>query len=184
MRSLPKLLGRLVSAALVAAAVLLAAVMIVPAAMGMQRYVITGWSMTGTYDRGSVVFDRAVPTAQLKVGDVITYVPPRGAGPEGRVTHRIFAIRRIQGQRIFRTKGDNNARVDPWIFTLRAKSQPVVKAHVPYLGFAFMALAIRQLRMLIVGLPALLIAIGVIASLWKDAGEEVSRRSGAEPAES
>ncbi len=180
MRSVPKLLGRLLAAALVAAALLLAAVMLVPAAMGLQRYVITGWSMTGTYDRGSVVFDRTVPTSHLKAGDVITYVPPAGAGPKGRVTHRIVSISRNRGQRIFRTRGDNNASVDPWTFTLPNPTQARVESHVPYLGFAFMALAIRSLRMLIVGLPALLIALGVIASLWKDAGDEVERRAAAE----
>ena len=48
---------------------------------GIQRYVIVSGSMTGTYDRGSVVFDQVVPVASLKVGDVITYRPPAGAGP-------------------------------------------------------------------------------------------------------
>ena len=41
-----------------------------------------------------------------------------------------------------------------------------------YVGFALAALAQRELRMLIVGLPALLIAFFVMAGLWRDAGRE------------
>ena len=36
-------------------------VMLVPALLGFQRYVILTGSMTGTYDRGSIVFDRPSP---------------------------------------------------------------------------------------------------------------------------
>ncbi|MFB9767357.1 hypothetical protein ACFFOS_23465, partial [Nocardioides kongjuensis] len=43
-------------------AVSLAAVaFVLPAGLGFQRYVITGGSMSGTYDKGSVVFERTVP---------------------------------------------------------------------------------------------------------------------------
>jgi len=60
-------------------AMLAAAVMLVPALLGYHRYVILNGSMTGTYDPGSIVFDKPVPVSMLKVGDVITYSPPPGA---------------------------------------------------------------------------------------------------------
>ena len=63
--------------------------MLLPALLGYQRYVITSGSMTGTYDRGSLVYDSVVPTSSLKVGDVITFGPP---GHAGLVTHRIHAM--------------------------------------------------------------------------------------------
>ena len=44
----------------------LAAIMLVPAALGFHRYVILTGSMTGTYDPGSIVYDRPVPTSTLK----------------------------------------------------------------------------------------------------------------------
>ena len=37
-----------------------AAIMLLPAAFGLERYVLTGASMAGTYDRGSVVFAEVV----------------------------------------------------------------------------------------------------------------------------
>ena len=50
---------------LLAAGVLLGALMVLPALAGYERYVIVSGSMTGTYDRGSVVFDQVVPVAEL-----------------------------------------------------------------------------------------------------------------------
>jgi len=112
---------------LTAAAVALAAAVLLPALLGFQRYVITSGSMTGTYDRGSLVYDRVVPTTSLKVGDVITYAPPQGSGPAGLVTHRIHAITKHRdGRLVYRTKGDFNPSVDPWTFTLSNRTQAKV----------------------------------------------------------
>jgi signal peptidase len=157
---------------LTAAAVALAAAVLLPALLGFQRYVITSGSMTGTYDRGSLVYDRVVPTTSLKVGDVITYAPPQGSGPAGLVTHRIHAITKHRdGRLVYRTKGDFNPSVDPWTFTLPNRTQAKVAFHLPYVGFALAALADRSLRMIIIGIPALLVALSVLAGLWRDAGE-------------
>src|SRR4051795_8473586 len=111
-------LRRLGGGLLTTAAVALAAAVLVPALLGYQRYVITSGSMTGTYDRGSLVYDPVVPTASLKVGDVITYAPPAGAGPAGLVTHRIVSITpQPGGARVLRTKGDANPAPEPWTVT-------------------------------------------------------------------
>jgi signal peptidase len=165
-------LGRALCALIVAAGILFGLFLVVPSLLGWERYVIVSGSMTGTYDRGSLVYDRVVPTASLKVGDVITYTPPAGAGPAGLITHRIVSVTpQPGGARMFRTKGDANPVVDPWTFTLQNRTQARVAFHLPYAGFALAALADRRLRMLIIGLPALLVALSVLANLWRDAGE-------------
>lgn len=128
---------------------------ILPAAFGFSRYVITGTSMQGTYDRGSVVFEQTVPVSDLAVGDVITYVPPAESGVETLVTHRIVEI---DGDE-FRTRGDNNARPDPWTFQLTDATQPRVVASVPYIGYAFIALTDRVTRLVVIGVPAGIIAL-------------------------
>jgi signal peptidase len=159
-------------AVLTAAAVALAAAVLVPALLGYERYVITSGSMTGTYDRGSLLYDRVVPTASLKVGDVITYAPPAGAGPSGLVTHRIAAIAPGPGgARVYRTKGDANATADPWTFGLPNATQARAAFHLPYVGYGLAALADRRLRMILIGVPALLVALSVLAGLWRQAGE-------------
>jgi signal peptidase len=154
---------------LLAAGVAFGALLLVPALFGFQRYVIVSGSMTGTYDRGSVVFDEVVPVADLRVGDVITYRPPAGAGPMGLVTHRIYAIAHDRGGgRVFQTKGDANPVADPWTFRLGGREQARVRASVPYLGFAIAALADRRARMLILGLPAALIALSSLVGLFRE----------------
>jgi len=165
--------GRWAATLLLALALGLAALMLVPGLFGYQRYVITGGSMTGSIDRGSVVFDRIVPVEQLKVGDVITYTPPPSAPVEGRVTHRIAWIGRgADGRPAFRTKGDANAKADPWKFELGRRTQAVVAFHVPYVGYALSALSVRWVRILAIGVPALLIALSLMVGLWRQAGEE------------
>ena len=78
-----------------------------PSLFGYQRYVLVGHSMEPTIHKGSLVFDEIVPAEALRRGDVITYIPPTTKEP---VTHRILSIGRgPHGERVFRTKGDNNA---------------------------------------------------------------------------
>lgn len=171
MTSLLTTVARGTGAALVVAGAALAALMLIPAAFGLQRYVITGGSMSGTYDRGAIVYEREVPTSAIGVGDVITYTPPAGSGPGGLVTHRVVA-RRLTADRglVFRTKGDNNAAVDPWQFVLTQPTQPKVVFAVPLAGYAFAALAVREIRLAVIAVPALLIALLSLVRMWREAG--------------
>lgn len=133
---------------------------LMPSLLGYERYVITGGSMTGTYDKGSVVFEKAVPAQDLEVGDVITYLPPASSGVTWLVTHRVIKIGTDrEGRQVLRTQGDANPDPDPWKFSLTSAEQPVVKHSVPYVGWAIIALADRQVRMLVIGIPAALVAL-------------------------
>lgn len=169
--------SRAASALLLTAGLLFGAILVLPALMGWQRYVIVSGSMTGTYDRGSLVLDQVVPVADLRKGDVITYTPPEGSGPDGLVTHRIVSITKNPktGMTVYRTKGDFNQSADPWTFTLGQPTQARVRLGVPYAGFAVAALSRRDMRMLIVGVPAALIALTSLAGLWREAGTEAAR---------
>jgi signal peptidase I len=170
--------GRLASGAALAVAVLCALLVLTPALWGWQRYAIVSGSMTGTYDRGSLVLDEVVPVDQLKVGDVITYLPPAGAGPDHLITHRIATIERDPtGQRVYRTKGDANEVADPWTFRLGQPTQARVRAGIPYVGYALSALGRRNVRMVVIVLPALLIAAFSMLRIWRQLGVEANRRA-------
>jgi signal peptidase len=143
----------------------LAAFMLVPAALGLERYVITGGSMSGTYDRGSVVLDEVVPVSELHPGDVVTFQPPKQSG---LVTHRIVAVTRIRGERVFRTKGDANPTADPWRIKPTEGRLPRVVASVPYVGYAIAALELRWVRVAAISVPAALIALGLLHNqVWR-----------------
>lgn len=131
-----------------------------PSLFGYERYVITGGSMSGTIDKGSIAFEKNVPVADLQVGDVITYQPPAGSGVTDLVTHRIISIGTAEsGAPLLRTQGDANPQPDPWSFSLTAPDQPVVRAHVPHVGWVLIGLADRDTRVLALGVPAGIIAL-------------------------
>jgi signal peptidase len=150
------------------------AIMVGPSLAGYQRFIIMTGSMTGTYDRGSVVFDKPVPTASLKVGDPITYDPPKGFTSQKRVSHRIWRITKGKdGVRIYKTKGDANKRPDIWSFTLPGPTQDEVKFHIPEVGYVFLLLSLRNFRLVLIGVPAVLIGLSELRKLWREGGAEV-----------
>lgn len=152
----------------VACAIALVGLMLVPSLFGFDRYVITGGSMSGTFERGTVVYERQVPVADLKVGDIITYVPPQESGIDEPVTHRILSIddeADAAGGRVLRTQGDANDSADPWTFTLASSVQPRVEGWVPGIGWVFILLSLSGVRMLAIGLPAALIGLMFLRDL-------------------
>ena len=118
--------GRFLVNAAVVLSILVCAAWLVPSAMGYERYVITGGSMSGTFEKGSVAFEKPVPVAELRRGDVITYQPPAASGVTDLVTHRITSIKPAEGGgTLYRTQGDANPDPDPWRFELTGATQPV-----------------------------------------------------------
>ncbi len=161
-------LGRFLSSLVLLAVVAASVGYIAPSFFGYERYVITGGSMSGTFEKGSIAFEKPVPVADLEVGDVITYLPPADAGVSTLVTHRIVTAEPgDNGTRVFTTQGDANADPDPWEFTLTGGTQPVVQTTIPHVGHAFIALADRDTRMIVIGVPAALIALIALAQLGR-----------------
>ena len=114
--------------------------------------------------RNRLVANLIVP--DLRVGDVITYLPPADAGIDNLVTHRIHRVREAaDGTTVYRTKGDANADADPWTFRLDSDEQPRMAFAVPAVGHVFIALADRSTRILAIGLPAALIALASLVQL-------------------
>jgi signal peptidase len=137
-----------------------------PSLFGYERYVITGGSMSGTFEKGSIAFEKRVPTEDVKIGDVITYLPPADSGTNHLVTHRVISDTTLpNGVRQLQTQGDANPDPDPWKFSLTENTQPVVRTTVPHVGWIFVGLADRHVRMIVVGVPAALIALGSLVEL-------------------
>jgi signal peptidase len=152
---------------------------VLPSLFGLQRYVITGSSMTGTINVGSIAFEEIVPVKELEVGDIITYAPPPDAGLDGLVTHRIISI---NGD-TFRTQGDAVPQPDPWKFQLVSSQQSRVVFSVPYVGYVFSALTDRGTRLLVITLPAAIIGLFSFFQVLSALGIRV-RRGPASPSTS
>lgn len=161
-RSTGRATGILINLAAIAV-VVLTGIFLLPGLAGYERYVITGASMSGTFERGSLAFADTVPVQELAVGDVITYMPPPDSGLTELVTHRIVDIQEAQegagAGPVFTTRGDANSTDDPWLFQLEDPTQARVEATVPGIGWVFLALADREARMLIIGIPAGIVGV-------------------------
>ena len=107
--------------------------------------------------------------------DVITYVPPGSTSP---VTHRIVRReRQPDGRVVFRTRGDNNPAEDLRPFTLDRASQTRYAFAIPYAGYLFIALASQQARMVLLVLPALLLALMMLVRLWRESSRLLEQRT-------
>jgi len=110
---------------------------LLPTGLGLQRYVMTGDSMAGSIDRGSVAFERVVPVSDVHVGDVVTYKRTDADGRHMMVTHRVVAIR--TGGIV--TRGDAEPAADPWVLRSESSTVSRVVFTVPWIGWAYLLLA-------------------------------------------
>ncbi len=116
------------------------------------RVVQTG-SMAPAIPTGSVVI--IWPAELYKEGDVITFQRTESR-LEAPITHRITSVSVMEGEYIYRTKGDANSGVD---------AEPVeasevigkVRADVPYIGYALQAARTPWGFAVLIIVPALLL---------------------------
>lgn len=161
-----------------AAIVVLGGLLVASGLAGYERYVITSGSMAGTIDTGSLVLAEQVPVTELAVGDVITYLPPPESGVRDLVTHRITAVALADdGVREFRTQGDANRDEDPWTFRLDQPTQAVATFSVPGVGYVFLILGDRLLRLLLIGVPAAIITVLSAVDLVRAVRERRAERT-------
>jgi signal peptidase len=183
-RALTQVVGRGLMSVLVLLAFAAVAVTFLPSLWGYERYVLVGSSMEPNIHKGSLIFDEIVPVSELRRGDVITYVPPGRTQP---VTHRIISVKhpkQLHGRPLFRTQGDNVAKPDMRAFTLDKPTQARYSFAVPYLGWLYVALGTPQLRLILLVVPALLIALAMVARLWREGGRLAAERARLAAAES
>ncbi len=104
---------------------------LLPAVLGLDRFVMTESAMDGSLGRGSVVLARDVPPSDLRVGDVITFQPP-GGDSDDLVTRRIATLE----DGVASTAGDATGQ-DRWTLSLTESSYARVWLSLPWLGYPF-----------------------------------------------
>jgi signal peptidase I len=106
---------------------------LLPAVLGLDRYVVTDSAMHGSLGRGAVVLARDVPPAQLRAGDVIDFTAPSGPHRGDHVTRRVLSI----DDGVATTKGDARAEPDAWQLQLDDASYARVWVGIPWIGLPF-----------------------------------------------
>lgn len=150
---------------LAAAAALFLFLAVGPRFLNYQTSTMLTGSMAPLITPGDVVVSVKTPTAQLAVGDIITYRIP--VDDQRVETHRVVEVtRNPSGATVIRTKGDANNGADPWTAVITDDSVYTTAAVIPHLGDVIRALRSPAARTaLMVGAPVLLLAIG-LSSIW------------------
>ncbi|MFB9376647.1 signal peptidase I [Kineococcus gynurae] len=127
--------------------------------------ILTG-SMTPAVPAGSLVLTTPLDGTDVQVGDVVAFQPPDPYRlPDARpVMHRVVAIEDTASGTAFRTKGDANGLVDPWLVPATSSGLDRAWIDVPHVGR--LAAAGR------LPLAAMLLGAFLLVRLWMRAEPE------------
>ena len=150
-----------------AAAVMLAIGL--PYAFGFKSFTVMSGSMEPAIGTGAVVVERPIAPREARVGDVVTFKDPEGTGR--LITHRVTSVRlRGDGAR-FVTKGDANNTAERWNVPADG-SIGRVAYDVPKVGYLMVHAGGRYGRLLLLALPALLLAAYEVFRIWRPEPEK------------
>lgn len=152
----------------------------IPVMFGYRTMVVVSGSMEPEIGTGdAIVIDKQAPR-DVRVGDVIAFQP---FGAQELKTHRVMAIEQIDGRIYFQTKGDANDTPDPDLADARAVVG-TVRMHVPEVGRFLLYSSHPRLRLVFIGLPALVLMLQQGSAFLRGRRrdpETVSSPSAAEP---
>ena len=120
-------------------------------------------SMGPTIDTGDAVVVQTVSPRDVRVGDVVTFRDP--ADRSRLITHRLRRLELVGEQARVITKGDANDTVERW--TMPADGElGLVRRRVPRLGFVLGEVQSLPGRLLLLGVPALLLGLIELRRIW------------------
>jgi signal peptidase I len=135
-----------------------------PRLVGMQSFTVMSGSMEPTISTGDVVVERRIHPLQAHVGDIVTFKDQTRGGE--LVTHRVRSIR-VRGPLVsFVTRGDANTGSEHW--SVRSDGTiGRVAYHLPLIGYALVWTRLPIARILLVVVPALLLAMLELGRIWR-----------------
>lgn len=135
-----------------------------------QIKIVKSGSMEPAIKTGSIIVIK--PSAEYKVGEIITF--GKDDGKNIPTSHRIEALRMVQGKMLYTTKGDANNASDPKEISQNEIIGKVV-LKIPYLGYV-LDMAKKPIGfVLLVGIPALAIIYDEIIKILKEV-KRIKRR--------
>ena len=138
-----------------------------PRLVGLQSFTVMSGSMEPTISTGDVVVERRIHPLQAHIGDIVTFKDQTRGGE--LVTHRVRSMR-VRGPMVsFVTRGDANTGSEHW--TVRAGGTiGRVAYHLPRIGYALVWTRLPIARILLVVVPALLLAVLELGRIWRPRG--------------
>lgn len=132
---------------------------------GKRLLIVTSGSMTPAFVAGDVVVVESRDPSTLRPGMIVTFHPP--GSPQQLTTHRILSLQPRAEGLFLQTKGDANDTPDP-DFTAVGDVVGVATTTVPLLGRWLAAYQSPTGRLVVLGLPMLLLAVGQAVESARD----------------
>jgi signal peptidase len=140
--------------------VLLASVL--PLAFGDRSLVVRSGSMTPAVETGDIVAVHPIAPPSARVGDIVTFEN------HGKLTsHRVRSMGRSGGDMLFTTQGDANTGQEHWKVPVTGRIGRVLY-RVPKLGFVVVRVQSPTGRLVLIILPALLLAFSMLRKIWRN----------------
>jgi signal peptidase len=135
---------------------------------GYQTFTILSGSMEPAIATGDLVVDEPISAADARMGDVITFREP---GTRRLVTHRLVHKRIARDRAYMRTRGDANNAPERW--SIPADGQVGrVAFRVPRGGYASTYVSRRDMQLVLLVVPALLLGILELVRIWRPVPRE------------
>jgi signal peptidase I len=151
--------------AILGALALLILVAIGPRVFGYQIEAVLSGSMVPTFRPGDAVLVTREATADVRVGQVISYKIP--VGDHHVETHRIVRIISGGSHPVVVTKGDANAAPDPWRAKLEGAKVWRMRAVIPDLGTAIHDLRTPIAHALTMLVAPIIIVVLLLVRIWR-----------------
>jgi signal peptidase len=135
----------------------------VPSVVGRHSFTVLSGSMEPTLHVGDVVIDRKAHPLDVRPGDIVTFRDPDGT--TRLLTHRVVQMRVAGSTAYVVTKGDANHGVERWSIPVDG-TVGLVEFRLPKLGHVMSRLGGRDGRLLLIAVPALLLALFELKRLW------------------
>jgi signal peptidase len=140
---------------------------------GYQTFTILSGSMEPAIATGDLVVDERISAQDARVGDVITFLEP---GTRRLVTHRLVHKRIARDRAYMRTRGDANNAPERWSIPANGQMGRVA-FRVPKGGYASAYVHQRDLQLMLVVVPAVLLGILQLIRIWAPGPREVRHRA-------
>jgi signal peptidase len=136
-----------------------------PQIVGGRALTVMSGSMSPAIETGDIIVTRGISPLDARIGDVVTFRDPESQSR--LLTHRVTDIRYREGTVAVTTKGDANTKRERWVISEEGRIGRVV-LRLPKLGYLVARAGTPSGRILLLMVPALLLAFLGLKRIWSE----------------
>lgn len=132
-----------------------------PTILGYQMKTVLSGSMEPTFLTGSIITIKLANThTNYEKGDVITF-----RDEEKLITHRIIEVKKVNGQTLYKTKGDNNDAPDLGLVLSKNVVGKYTNVTIPFAGYLVNYATSKTGSALLLIIPGILLVLSAARSI-------------------